>query len=93
MTTITFQGTEREIRTINDNLGIWQNELEVETRVFVVDVHSLVNKYHSSLTDEEFMDLAESQGTVCTLKCFQEDYNIGKYEMHYVIRFINIPIS
>ena len=61
----------------------------METRVYVVDVHSVVNKHHSELTDEQGMSLSEKQGTVYTLSGFQEDFNIGRFdEPHYVIRFL-----
>lgn len=89
MKTITLQGTEARLRALKYK-GFVE---EVETRVYVADVHAIVNKHHSDLTDEEFMDLAEEQGTVYTLEGFQKDYNIGKYEVHYVIRFINVPLN
>ena len=67
---------------------------QVETRVYVVDTHKIANKFHAILSNEEFQTIAESQGTVYTLKGFQEDYNIGIFdEPHYVIRFINVPFS
>ena len=92
MKTIQFTGTEKQLYNLQDIIEQSNKNLpqETEKRVYVVDVHSTVNKHHSHLTDEEFMSLAEDQGTVHTLKGFQEDYNIGKYEMHYVIRFISV---
>lgn len=95
MKTITIQGTEEQIETFRNSLSFNINEMpqKVEIRIYVVDVHSIVNKHHSKLTDEEFMSLAEEQGNIHTLKSFQKDFNIGKYETHYVIRFINVPIS
>lgn len=63
----------------------------METRVYVVDVHSIVNKHHSELTDEQFINLSEEQGTVYTLSGFQEDFNIGRFDApHYVIRFLTV---
>lgn len=61
----------------------------METRVYVVYVHSVVNKHHYELTDEQFMSLSEKQGTVYTLSGFQEDFNIGRFDApHYVVRFL-----
>ncbi len=92
MKTIQFTGTEYEIDNLEFALDKCDLDLKTETRVYVVDVHSVVNKHHSDLTDEQFMNLAEAQGTIYTLKYFQEDFNIGKYEMHYIIRFISVPL-
>lgn len=39
------------------------------------------------------MNLAEEDGTVYTLQGFQKDFNIGRFEIHYVIRFIQWKIE
>jgi CRISPR/Cas system CMR-associated protein Cmr3 (group 5 of RAMP superfamily) len=78
----------------DDEVGIALKELEeVETRVYVVDTHSLRSKAHWDLSDDKFMSLAENQGTVYTLEGFKNDFNVGVFDApHYVIRFINQPI-
>jgi len=49
-----------------------------EPRVYVIDVYDSKNddyKGSDDYTDEEFMNLAEEQGTVYTLKGFQNAFN------------------
>lgn len=46
-----------------------------EIRVYVVDVHSDTNELIPLLSDEEFMNVAECNGTVYTLKSFQHAFN------------------
>ena len=97
MKTIQFTGTENNINNIildNDLLTPKDKKLEIiETRVYVVDTHEVFNKPHSKLTDEEFKTLSEKQGTVCTLESFQNDFNIGKFDVHFVIRMFNEPLN
>ena len=96
MKTVQFTGTQNQLVNLKNAMEFTDNDMpqQSETRVYVVDVHKIVNKFHITLGDEEFQDVAESQGTVYTLKGFQESYNIGRFdEPHYVIRFINIPFS
>lgn len=95
MNTIQFTGTDNKIENLHLALGISDNDMpqQSETRVYVVDTHSLFSKPHSGLTDLKFMTLAENQGTVYSLEGFQKDFNIGKFdEPHYVIRFINVTM-
>jgi len=89
MKTITLQGTDSQL----DNLKFIESLQKVETRVYVVDTHSLFSKPHWELSEEKFMSLAEEQGTVYTLEGFQKDFNIGSIsETTSVIRFINVTI-
>lgn len=97
MKTIKLQGTEDELRIVKQLIkNTWQETVEikeVETRVYVVDTHSLFSKPHWELSEEKFMSLAEEQGTVYTLEGFQKDFNIGSIsETTSVIRFINVTI-
>ena len=46
-----------------------------EFRVYVVDVHSDTDELIPLLSDEEFMNVAERNGTVYTLKGFQHAFN------------------
>lgn len=46
-----------------------------EFRVYVVDVHSDTDELIPLLSDQEFMNVAEDNGTVYTLQGFQHAYN------------------
>lgn len=95
MKTIQFTGTEHKIENLHLALGISDNDMpqQSETRVYVVDTHTLFSKPHCELTEDKFMNLAEERGTVYTLDKFQEDFNIGKIDIiHSVIRFITVPL-
>ena len=46
-----------------------------EFRVYIVDVHSDTDELIPLLTDEEFMNMAEHNGTVYSLSGFQHAYN------------------
>lgn len=94
MKIIQFTGTENQFINLKNAIEFTDNDMpqQSETRVYVVDTHSIINNHHSNLSDEEFMSMAEVQGTVHTLEGFQKEYNIGTYEVHYVIRFITIPL-
>jgi len=95
MKTIQFTGAEHKIENLHLALDISDNEMpqQSETRVYVVDVHSLHSTPHWEVLEELFIRLAEEQGTVYTLEGFQKDFNIGKFDdPYYVIRFINQPI-
>lgn len=62
----------------------------MKTKVYMIDLHAVVNKSHSSLSDEEFMAIAENQDTVYTLKEFQVTFNVGIFDAsHFAIRFLN----
>lgn len=93
MKTIQFTGTVNQIDDLTQNLSDEHLDLITETRVYVVNTHEVFNKPHSKLTDEEFKTLSEKQGTVCTLESFQKDFNLGKYDVHFVIRMFNEPLN
>ena len=64
----------------------------MEIRVYVLDTTSLRSKAHWDVSDDDFMMIAENQGTVYSLEGFQKEFNVGVFdEPHYVIRFINTP--
>lgn len=46
-----------------------------EFRVYVVDVHSDTDELIPLLSDQEFMNVAEDNGTVYTLQGFQQAFN------------------
>ena len=46
-----------------------------EFRVYVVDVHSDTDELIPLLSNEEFMNVAEDNGTVYTLQGFQNAFN------------------
>lgn len=93
MKTIQFTGTENQMVNLKNAMEFTDNDMpqQSETRVYVVDTHSLYSKPHWEVSQEDFMMLAENQGTVYTLQSFQDDFNIGKInETTSVIRFINV---
>lgn len=94
MKTIQFTGTENKIDNLHLALGISDNDMpqQSETRVYVVNQEDS-EKAIKDLTDEEFMDIAESWGRVYSLKGFQETFNDQKDEVGHsedFIRFINV---
>jgi len=93
MKTITLQGTDEQFNNLSIAISHHSMPKEVETRVYVVDIHSLHSTPHWEVLEELFISLAEEQGMVYTLEGFQKDFNIGKFDdPYYVIRFINKPI-
>lgn len=59
-----------------------------EIRVYVVDVHSDTDELIPLLSDEEFMNVAEHNGTVYTLQGFQ--YAFNNNEINSSAEFIRI---
>lgn len=61
-------------------------------KVYLIDLHKTESGLkHWTLTNEEFMDIAERQGYVYSLKGFQSSYNtngLDDFYIHSVIRFI-----
>jgi hypothetical protein len=95
MKTIKFKGTEDQLTNLKNAMDFSDNEMpkEVETRVYVVDTHKVLNKSHSELSDEEFIMLAKEGNEDLSLSAFQKHFNIGEYDSpHYVIRFINTEV-
>ena len=63
----------------------------IETRVYMILVDDTGS---DDYTDEEFIKLAEEQGTVFTLKGFQDFYNYEDFDsQNYYIRFIQHIIN
>lgn len=98
MQTITIQGKEKQIEIFRNSLSFDINDMpkKIETRVYVIEAqHSL--KYNervfTTLTDEEFQDIAEEEGRVYTLEGFQDAFNNEDVSSAIdVIRFINVAI-
>ena len=104
--TITLQGTKEQISKVQLNSYAFPTEelpIVVETRVYVVkniDSIGLMSdiliddKHYTDLTDEEFMTLAEEDGTVYTIQGFQEAFNNEEINSAIdVIRFISVPCN
>lgn len=68
----------------------------METRVYVIEAHQSLRfneKIYTHLTDEEFISIAEENGTVYSTQGFQNAYNNDDINPSFqVIRFINIAI-
>lgn len=68
------------------------NNLLVETRVYLIDLHLIdLSTIHSNLSNDEFIDIAEEQGTVYSLNGFNDAYNTNQLDsliVHSVIRII-----
>lgn len=47
----------------------------METRVYGIELNTIGETNVRKLSDEEFMELAESQGNVWSLKGFEADFN------------------
>ena len=61
-------------------------------RVYLIDLHKILpGTKHNEFTNEEWMHIAEVQGTVYSLSGFQTDYNTNGLDsvyQHSAIRFI-----
>ena len=70
---------------------IQDTEQKIEIRVYIVSQDS--NKlFDRDFSDEKFMEIAEEQGMVYTLKGFQEAFNNLDINISSVIRIINVPL-
>ena len=47
----------------------------METKVYGIELNSIGETNIKKLSDEEFMEMAESQGNVWSLKGFEADFN------------------
>lgn len=66
----------------------------METRVYVIDTFNVRERDWNTLTDEEFITLAEEDGNIYTLKSFQEAFNSQDVNTEIdIIRFINVEIN
>lgn len=64
-----------------------------ETRVYIVSDNLLGDRMESTITNEDFMTLAENNGSVWSLKEYQRAYNNGIYfpaSNDSYIRFIEV---
>jgi hypothetical protein len=63
-----------------------------ETRVYLIDLNEVeLDEGYRKLTDEEFMKVSESQGTVYSLAGFQQNFNNDMVNQNNsVIRFIEV---
>ena len=63
-----------------------------ELRVYVLDI-DIVENYNEYVTDEIFMELAEQEGTVYSLKGFQNAFNDELVNSSTdLIRFIEVEV-
>lgn len=95
MKTITLEGEIQKFGNLNQAMSKFHAEslpYEVETRVYVIDTQNHLNDL--AYTDEEFMQQAEDEGRVYTLKGFQEAFNNEEINSAIdVIRFISVPYN
>lgn len=62
--------------------------MKKETRIYMIEVDE---KGSDDYTNEEFMTLAEEQGTIYSLKGFQDEFNYtDNISTNYYIRILNI---
>lgn len=63
-----------------------------EWLVYIINIHNNdTNKYYRNMTDDEFIDEAESYGNIYTLSGFQEAFNTEKvYTRDEVIRILYV---
>lgn len=97
MKTIQFTGTEKHVEAIKKfHENTWNKTdtlQQSETRVYVIDTFNIGERNWKSLTDEEFITLAEEEGNIYTLEGFQEAFNSQDINTEIdVVRFINMPI-
>lgn len=49
-----------------------------EPRIYLINLNNVdLNDHYQDLTDEEFMDIAEQEGTVYSLKGFTDAFNLS----------------
>ena len=95
MKTITLQGTKEQFSNLYQN--VFDEDVvpkEVEIRVYVIEAQQSLRfneKVYTNLTDEEFMSIAEENGTVYSINVFQQSFNDEEFNTDQVIRFINVP--
>ena len=98
MKRLNLQGTQEQFEYLYKNINLEDKDkdllpFEVETRVYVLDILGLrgLPKPHATLTTQEFMDLAEEEGNVYTLKGFQDAFNNEDVNSEsHIIKFINV---
>jgi predicted RNA-binding protein with EMAP domain len=66
---------------------------QTEIRVYAIDTLNVKKLDWDDLTDEQFMDLAEKEGSVYTLESFTQDFNNSYIDSNVdKIRFISVPV-
>lgn len=60
----------------------------METRIYLIA--GKTDHHHSKLTNEEFADQAEDEGTVYSLKEFEKVFNRENFNNDAVIRILNV---
>lgn len=64
-----------------------------EIRVYVLDTYLIEEENAINYTDEQFMEQAENNGTVFSLKGFEKAFNNEELNTHVdYIRFIEVEI-
>jgi hypothetical protein len=97
MKTIILQGTKEQFNNLYQN--VFDEDIvpkEVEIRVYVIEAQQSLRfneKIYTNLTDEEFMSIAEENGTVYSVQVFQQAFNDEDFNSGQVIRFINVPLN
>ena len=96
MKTISFKGTENQLKNLGLALHISDNSLPREVEILVY-VMSILLKYDQGeledATDEEFKALAEEEGRVYTLEDFQEAFALNEVTPNVdIIRFISVIV-
>lgn len=62
-----------------------------EIRVYMIDITQHIGKYIREMTDEEFIEVAEQQGLVHSLKGFEDSFNRNGIDCNCLfIRFIKV---
>lgn len=93
MKTIQFTGTEYEINNLEFALAKNDFELKTETRVCVLGLDIFDGVKEAEISDEDFIDMAELEGTVYSLKGFADAFNLGDIpSSNEFIRFINVKV-
>lgn len=93
MKTIQFIGTKFQLHQLRIALGVDNpnHPKEVEPRVYVLDASD--ERYEPTMTDANFMDLAEEDGRVYSLDGFKDAFNEEEINSAIdVIRIINVEL-
>lgn len=61
----------------------------MKTRVYAIDLYEIETLDPYALSDEDFMDEAESQGKVWTLEGFEKAFNNEEISDTWIIKIIN----
>lgn len=70
---------EEAMQFANEQYGtLCQFNKEKRTRVYLINLNNVdLNDHYQALTDEQFMDIAEQEGTVYPLKGFADAFNLS----------------